>query len=341
MNDAALLLDEILAPIAAEMADPATEDICLDRPHEAFILRRGQWDRREIPEFDFETLEAIAILAGALRGQDCDRTKPLCGGELHTGHRFQAVLPPAVLPGTASLTFRRPSDFVAPVAGLAARYDTEGWNRWAEGRRSRHRAELLAAFDAGDIEAFARGIVAARCNVLMCGATGSGKTFISKTLVSEVNPRERILTIEDAAELVVPQPNHVRLLYSKDGSGPGPDHLMEASLRMRPDRVMLQELRDDAAWTYLNEVMTGHPGSMTTIHGEDARSAFMRLFSLVKGSPRGRSLEDGTVASMLAAAVDVIIPLHNDAGRFSIGAVWFADDAARRGERVADLLEVV
>ena len=148
-------------------------------------------------------------------------------------------------------------------------------------------------------------------------------------------------TIEDALELVVPHGNCVRLLYSKGGltvGGVTADALLQATLRMRPDRVLLQELRDDAAWVYLNEVMTGHPGSLTTIHGADAPQAMRRLFNLVKGTPQGAAYGDDTLAVMIGSAVDAIVPLHNDAGTYSIREVWFADDAARRGEAAADLL---
>ena len=127
----------------------------------------------------------------------------------------------------------------------------------------------------------------AKLTILLCGATGSGKTTMSKTLIAAIDPTERLITIEDTLELVIPQPNHVRLLYSKDGMSGSPvaaEALLQASLRMRPDRVLVQELRDDAACTYINEVVSGHPGSITTIHGNGAPQAFRRLFSLAKSS---------------------------------------------------------
>ena len=187
----------------------------------------------------------------------------------------------------------------------------------------------------------AQRLVRAKRNILFCGATGGGKTTLSKTLTSEIPRQERILTIEDALELVVPHGNCVRLLYSKGGltmGGVTADALLQATLRMRPDRVLLQELRDDAAWVYLNEVMTGHPGSLTTIHGADAPQAMRRLFNLVKGTPQGAAYGDDTLAAMIGTAVDAIVPLHNDAGAYSIREVWFADDAARRGEAAVNLL---
>ena len=176
------------------------------------------------------------------------------------------------------------------------------------------------------------------------GYVATHNTTLLKSLMREVPEGERIVTVEDAAELVVPQPNTVRLLYSHGGS-PGGDgtvtaeDLMVAALRMRPDRIPLQEVRTgEAAWVYLNGIMTGHPGSPTTIHGRSPAEAFRRMFALCKGTPGGGAMDDARLARMLADAVDVIIPLRSEAGAFRIGEGWFKDDAARRGETAADLL---
>jgi type IV secretion system protein VirB11 len=164
---------------------------------------------------------------------------------------------------------------------------------------------------------------------------------MSKTLIGAIPPEERLITIEDTLELVIPQPNHVRLLYSKDNIGLSrvtAESLLQASLRMKPDRILLQELRDDAAWTYINEVVAGHPGSITTIHGSNPEQAFKRLFALVKGSPQGGQWDDQTLMSFLASAVDLIVPFHNEGAFYEIREVWFAADAKRRGETASNLL---
>jgi type IV secretion system protein VirB11 len=248
-------------------------------------------------------------------------------------------MPPAVPKGSISLTIRKPGGSVAPLSAAEERYQTKGWNRWAERGTPAARTELLALYDAGDLVAFLRAGVRARINMLMGGATGSGKTSMGKTLLAEIDPRERILTIEDTLELVVPQSNHVRLLYSQGGSGVTVGDLLVASLRMRPDRVMLQELREPAAaMTYCMEVMSGHPGSITTIHGEDAAIVARKLFALVKGSPEGAAMDDATLVSLLEGAVDLIVPFHNDGTVYSIKECWLKDNAARNGQRLRDLI---
>ena len=158
---------------------------------------------------------------------------------------------------------------------------------------------------------------------------------MSKTLIGAIPGHERLITIEDTLELVIPQPNHVRLLYSKDNIGLSritAESLLQASLRMKPDRVLVQELRDDAAWTYINEVVSGHPGSITTIHGRNPQQAFKRLFALVKGSPQGGQWDDNTLMDFLSSAVDVIIPFQNEGSglRHRRGLVRAGCRAARR-----------
>jgi len=253
-------------------------------------------------------------------------------------------MPPAVPAGTLSMTIRKPGSSVASLASLASRYHANRWNKW-DGRKAavlRDYQELLALYDSGDLHGFLEMAVRARLTILLCGATGSGKTTMSKTLISAIPNAERLITIEDTLELVIVQPNHVRLLYSKDNIGLSrvtAEALLQASLRMKPDRILLQELRDDAAWTYINEVVSGHPGSITTIHGRNPEQAFKRLFALVKGSPQGGQWDDRTLMEFLASAVDLIIPFHNEGTFYEIGEVWFAPDAARRGESAVHLLK--
>jgi type IV secretion system protein VirB11 len=164
-------------------------------------------------------------------------------------------------------------------------------------------------------------------------------------MIDAIPEDERIITVEERSGIPAETPDKLHLLYSQGDQGVAQisqKDLQRASLRSRPDRVLVQELLDsEAAATYVEEVVSGHPGSITTIHGRDAAQAFKRLFNMVKASGAGSAQEDATVVGMLASVVDVIIPFRNDAAVFSIGEVWFAPDAARRGEGVANLLRDV
>jgi type IV secretion system protein VirB11 len=343
---AAPILSHLLRPLAPFLENPATEELCVNRPGTMWVRQNGEFCECDLP-LDQTDLEDLAILAGALRNQDVSTRNPLCSTELPNGERLQIVLPPAVPDGSVSLTIRKPGGEVAPLSHATRRYRVDRWNKWGNRQTAQRRdmTELLVVFDAGDIEAFFAAAVRAKLNILLCGATGSGKTTMSKTLMTVIDARERIITIEDTLELEVPQRNSVRLLYSKgdlSGCNVGAEDLLEASLRMRPDRVFLQELRDPAAaYVYINEVMTGHPGSLTTIHGRDAPQAVKRLFNLIKGSDKGAHYADATLLSMLDGAIDVIVPFHNEGSIYEIAEVWFTADAVRRGESAASLLQMI
>ena len=341
-SEAAVQLNYLMRPLAAWLENPQTEEVCINRPGEAFVRQKGQF-RREAMPLDLADLEDIATLAGALRKQDVGPRNPLCATELPEGERLQICLPPAVPQGTVSLTVRKPGQNVAPLKAVTSRYHSDRWNRWQTRQETRNRNlnAILALYDSGDLEGFLATCVREKLTILLCGATGSGKTTMSKTLIGAIDPSERLVTIEDTLELVISQPNHVRLLYSKDDIGLShvtAEALLQASLRMRPDRVLVQELRDEAAGTYINEAVSGHPGSITSIHGKDAPQAFKKLFSLVKGSPNFQSWDDQTLIELLSTAIDVIIPFENRGSSYAIGEVWLAADAERRGSSATDLL---
>lgn len=345
MSAASPQLWHLLEPIVPVLLDPLTEELCINRPGEMFVRQRGVFARQEMP-LDFDDLLDLGILAGALRRQDISEETPLIGTDVEAADgsllRFQVVQPPAVPGGTVSVTIRRPGSRVHDIAATASRYHQGRWNQWARRKEYRNQSALLDLFDSGNLVAFLEAAIASRLNILLCGATGSGKTTMSKTLITAIPADERLITIEDAMELVLRHPNSVRLLYSKGGQGSSnvtAKSLLEASLRMRPDRVLVQELRDsEAAWTYLNEVVSGHPGSITTIHGRDAAGGFKKLFALAKGSREGGTIETPTLVDLLAAGVDLIIPFESHGTTFEIGEMWFAADAARRGETAAHLL---
>ena len=196
---------------------------------------------------------------------------------------------------------------------------------------ARHRVDLATLLKVGTIAEFFRVAVRSRMNVLISGATGSGKTTLSKALIREIGSSERIITIEDTPELIVPQANYVSLRYSKDGQGLakiGPKELLEASLRMRPDRILLQELRDGTAFYYIRNVNSGHPGSITTVHADSCALAFEQLTLLVKESDGGRDLARDDIRSLLTAAVDVVVQCKRVGGAFRVTEIDFV--AARR-----------
>ena len=347
MTTAARQLQHLMSPLLPHL-EGGTEDIAIQEPQTAFIRRGGSWKPVNVPELDFDTLVDMTILAASITGQNTGDRMPLLftdipmerGPEL----RLMAIQWPAVEMGRISWTLRQPGLAVHDVDNVTLRYRTDRWNQWQKRHDNRDHSEALKLFDSGNLAGFLKHLVRSRYNILCCGHTGSGKTTMGNTLIEAIPAEERIITIENAREYrLTRHKNKLHLLYSQGSVGVAKHvtqkDLQRASLRSRPDRVLVQELLDsEAAQTYIEEVVSGHPGSITTIHGQDAAQAFKRLFNMVKASVAGASQEDATVVSILASAVDCIIPFHNEGDVFSIREVFFAPDAKRRGERHADLL---
>lgn len=331
-------LTKALAPILHILQDPKTEDLAIQEPGVAWWLHSGSWNRVEIPAMTVTRMHAIAVMAAAQTRQEITHRAPIIDADLLGNLRLLAVMPPAIPPGTMVLVFRRGDQKLDEVSDVSKLFGTSRWNKW-DGRKSIEKARdgaLLERYDAGDLSGFLQGVADTRQTGLFAGPTGAGKTRMSKMLGSAIGLDKRIITVEDAAEMVIRQPNYVRFLYASSGVGVTQGKLLKATLRARPSIMMISELRDsEAASVFLNEIMAGHPGAVTTLHGRNAPEAAKRLFDLIKeGRP---NTQDETIANQIASAVDYIIPVENEGSR-EIAEVWFRAHAARRGETFRDLL---
>src|SRR5581483_394938 len=239
-------LDLTLRSLEPLLADPQVTEICLNRPGEAFVETRAGWHQESLPFADFDWCRRLAKLVANSTRQRVDESSPLLSASLPGGERIQIVLPPATTAGCVAITIRRPSEEVWSITELAGRGIFRQTRRATEALDATD-TRLLRLLDIGDYEAFLRLAVVSRKNILVSGATGSGKTTWTKALIREIPEDERLITIEDARELVLDHhPNHVRLYYSKDDQGLArvtPKQLLEACLRMKPDRILRAELR--------------------------------------------------------------------------------------------------
>jgi len=317
------VLSHYLAPLRRWLEPGDITELVINRPGELAVEGPGGWTFREDKALTESWLTTLAKAAAAFTAQDVTPETPICSTVLPTGERCQIVLPPAA--ERMSLTVRKPSAVQLDLDALAAQglFDQVAI---ARGDLTDVEHALLALRDARDWPGFFRLAVESRRNILISGSTGSGKTTFAKALVQLIPAHERLLTIEDARELVVPHRNAVHLLYAKDGQGLakiGPKHLLESALRMRPDRILLQELRDGTAFYFLRNVNTGHPGSITTIHADSATLAFEQLTLLVKESEGGRDLARDDIRSLLPLLVDVVVQMRRVEGRFRMTEVWY------------------
>jgi type IV secretion system protein VirB11 len=327
-------LDLTLRPLRPLLSIPDVTELCINRPREIFLETPAGWRREDLPFADFDWCRRLAKLIANVTRQRIDESSPLLSASLPSGERVQVVLPPATTLGCVAITIRRPSASVWPIeelahGGVVGNSDC--------GRSTAHdiETELLSLHAARRYLAFLRLAVKARKNIIVSGATGSGKTTWTKALIREIPGCERLVSIEDASELVLEgHPNHVRLFYSKDDQGLAhvtPKRLLECCLRMRPDRILLAELRAEEAFDYLRNVNSGHPGSITSVHATSAELAFEQLVLLVKQSSAGRTLARRDIISLLDLLVDVIIQCGLEGHRRVVRDIWF--DPSRKGGR--------
>jgi type IV secretion system protein VirB11 len=307
-------------------------ELCINQPHEAFLETPTGWRREPLSFADFDWCSRLAKLIANSTQQRIDSTSPLLSASLPSGERVQIVMPPATTAGCVAIAIRRPAERVWSIEELAGR----GIFRRAMPARKMLDAveqELLGLLQGREFEEFMRLAVRSRKNIVVSGPTGSGKTTWTKALIREIPSDERLVTIEDAKELVLDRhPNHVRLFYSKDDQGTArvtPKQLLESCLRMKPDRILLAELRAEEAFDYLRNVNSGHPGSITSVHATSAELAFEQLMLLVKQNQGGRELARGDIKSLLYLLVDIVIQFGVEHHERFIKEIWYQPERKR------------
>jgi type IV secretion system protein VirB11 len=343
-------LELFLQPLRPLLDGADVHEICINRPGEAFVERAVGWTREVLGFASYDWCHALAKLVANHTRQRVSASEPLLSATLPSGERIQVVLPPATEPNTVSITIRRPAQELWTLQQLRelAVFDTtrvgptqRAMPESADATLSADEQRLLARLAARDFVSFLRDAVQSRRNILLSGATGSGKTTLAKALILEVPAEERIVTIEDARELSLQnQPNHVRLFYSQGGQGlaaVSPGELLACTKRQRPDRVFVSEMRTgDEVYDCLVSINTGHPGSICSVHADSAAMAFVALAQMLKRSDAGRGMSTREGVELAQLSVDVVVQCARRPAsavtqrRHHVSEVWYDPSAKRR-----------
>lgn len=321
----AAVVRELLAPFSPFLKDTTLYEVIVNRPGQVLTEGAGGWRTHDLPALSFEKLMRLARAVASFSHQRIDETRPILSATLPGDERIQIVIPPAITRNTVSITIRKPPSVTFTLEDLEEK-EFFSETRAVNERSSTPDQGLMALYRTGRYMDFLREAVIARKNIIISGATGSAKTTLSKALIKHIPVHERIISIEDTPELDIPQPNHVRMFYSKGAQGisaVGPKDLLESCLRMRPDRILLQELRDGTAFYYVRNVNSGHPGSITTVHADSTEFAFQQLTLLVKESDGGRNLDREDIDRLLRISIDVIVQCKRIDGRFRATEIYF------------------
>ncbi|SON52720.1 CpaF family protein [Vibrio tapetis] len=281
------LLDELkgLGPLQTLVDNDDISDIMINGPSDIFVEINGKVEQSPIQFVNEKQLNTIAKRIASNVGRRIDESKPLCDARLMDGSRVNIVIPPLAIDGT-SISIRK-------------------------FKEQKIKLENLAEFGAMSVEMAKLLSIAShcKCNILISGGTGSGKTTLLNALSGFIGETERIVTIEDAAELQLQKPHIVRLetrQASVEGTGEiTARDLVINALRMRPDRIIVGECRGGEAFEMLQAMNTGHDGSMSTLHANTPRDAIARTESMVMMATA--SLPISAIRRTIVSAVDLIV----------------------------------
>lgn len=322
--DDQVYLRSYLAPLRAFLDRPDVTDLYVNRPGEVWIETLGGAAERHAAEgLTEDVLDRLSRQIAAHAHQGVNREHPLLSAALPGGERVQIILPPATR-GEVALAIRKQvvsdmalSDYVA--AGAFPKSAPGG----ADTNIAHH---LQALHEAGDYAGLLSAAVRGRRNILISGGTSTGKTTFLNALLREIPAEERLILIEDAPELILRHENAIGLLAPRGALGASTataEDLLNASLRMRPDRIILGELRGPEAFTFLRAVNTGHPGSMTTIHADSPERALEQIALLVLQG--GTTLSRNDILHHARSTIDVFVQLERRSGRRTVSEVALED----------------
>jgi type IV secretion system protein VirB11 len=314
-------LEEALAPLAPWLARGEVSDLFVNRPGELWVESvGGTLERVDLPALDEARLWLIARQVAAASHQGISRAQPLLAATLPDGARVQVVAPPATR-GPMALAIRKQAvaglrlgDYAAggAFAGLGVEVG-RGAPRPAWGDT----AQVLA-----DPAGFLARAVRGRANILVAGGTASGKTSLLGALLREIAPRERLVLIEDTPELPQTHANTVGLVAARGHLGEaqvGVEDLLVASLRLRPDRIILGEIRGGEVLSFLRAVNTGHAGSLSSIHADSPEGALEQVAMIAMEAGSGRSR--GDLIAYARGVIDIIVQMERQEGRRRISRI--------------------
>lgn len=300
-------LRSYLRPFARWLDQADVSEVLVNRPGEVWVETAGQplMQRFDAPEVTDELMGRLAAQIARAGHQAVNRESPLLAASLPTGERVQMVGPPAARHWALAIRRHLTTDLAldaydkGPLPARNASADVI--DEAAEARR--------------DPISFLKAAVAARKTVLVSGGTSSGKTTFLNSLLKIVPAHERIVLVEDTPEIAVRQPNALGLTAVKSELGEarvGVDDLLQAALRLRPDRIIVGEIRGGEAVTFLRAINTGHPGSFTTVHANTPEGALEQIALMVMQS--GMALPRAELLTYVRSVVDVVVQLGRVGG---------------------------
>ena len=317
-------LDAYLGPLKEIFNRQGVAEISINQPKEVWVEIKGQMVKEEIPDLDFSYLKALARLIAQYTSQEVSEENPLLSASLPQGYRVQVVFPPACEPGNVAFSIRKQQIMdldLNSYEALGAFQETA-----TSAKEDDNNTELSELLKDGKIKQFIEKSIIYKKNVIVSGGTSTGKTTFLNAALKAIPDDERIITIEDAREVNLDNhPNKLHLLGSKGSQGRAKvdsQMLIESCLRLRPDRIILGEIRGKEAFSFLRAINTGHPGSISSLHADSPKRALEQLVMMVMQAGLGFSREE--ILHYIKNVVEVIVQLkRGEKGRRFVSEVYF------------------
>jgi type IV secretion system protein VirB11 len=329
-------LETFLLPFNALFAEDGVSEISVNTPGQVWIENKGEMRLEKVPELDLDHLKNLGKLVAQSTEQVISEEKPLLSATLPNGYRIQVVFPPAAEIGTVAISIRKASSMHYTLED----YDKMGaFSQTVTGIvKNPVDDQLLDLLQQNKIKEFLSLSVRSKKNIIISGGTSTGKTTFTNAALLEIPKDERLITCEDAREVTLPQhPNKIHLLASKGGQGRANvsmQDLIEACLRLRPDRIIVGEIRGSEAFSFLRAINTGHPGSISTVHADAPEMAIEQLKLMVMQAGLGMPPEE--VKQYILSVVDIIVQLKRapKGGVRYVSEIYFKNDPKRQQKKI-------
>jgi type IV secretion system protein VirB11 len=317
-------LDSYLLPLKQILDQDGVNEVSINRPGEIWVENKGEMIRHELPAFDLVHLKSLARLVAQSTEQRVSEEEPLLSATLPAGYRIQIVFPPACEVGSLIMSIRKQSDLKWSLDD----YEKMGAfdNAALEEVEDKNNLILMKLLKLGRIKDFLHRAVLYKKNIIISGGTSTGKTTFTNAMIRAIPNAERLITVEDAREIdLTSHPNRVHLLASKGGQGRAKvntQDLIEACLRLRPERIIVGELRGSEAFSFLRAINTGHPGSISTLHADTPKMAMEQLKLMVMQAGLGMSPSE--ILNYIGNVIDVVVQLKKGAkGQRFVSEIYF------------------
>lgn len=340
-NGDATSVVEFLRPMREQLDSSGVQEVCVNRPGELLVESTQGWRAVSAPDMTVERCLSLATAVATFCDQQISQERPLLSATLPTGERVQFAIPPAVPRGMVSITLRKPSSVIKDLRAFEREglFERTICTAGVDGPVRAFETRLVELKKARRYADFLRLAVQERQTIVISGRTGSGKTTFMKGLIEEVPRHERLITIQDTAELTLPHhPNVVHLFYSKGDQGAArvtAKSLLEACLRMNPSRIFLAEVRGEECFQFVRLAASGHPGSITSVHSGSCALAIEQMALMIRESGAGGGMTMSEIKRLLGLVIDVIVQFDKDERGRYVSEIHY-EPRARRAPRPGD-----